>query len=78
MHQAKTHLSKLVEKGLQGEDIVIGKAGVPLVKLVVIKPEKKKRTPGAMKGKIWMAPDFDECDAEIEKLFYGEDDEDTP
>jgi prevent-host-death family protein len=39
IHEAKTHLSRLIEKALTGEDVVIAKAGRPLVRLVVIPPQ---------------------------------------
>lgn len=70
IHQAKTNLSKLIEKTLQGEDIVIGKAGKPVVKLVAYKKKLKPRKPGLWKGKIWISDDFDDEDPEINKLFY--------
>lgn len=70
IHQAKTNLSKLIEKTLNGEDVVIAKAGKPVVKLVAYKKKLKPRTPGLLKGKIWMSPDFNDEDEEINKLFY--------
>ena len=76
IHEAKTHLSKLIERVSSGEEIVIGKAGKPVAKLVPYTEKKKKRRkPGAWKGKIWLAPDWDsdETNEEIAKLFYGED-----
>jgi prevent-host-death family protein len=57
MHQAKSSLSRLVERALAGEEIVIGRKGEPLVKLVPITKERKRRTPGRYKGKIWITPD---------------------
>ena len=51
IHEAKTHLSRLIEKALTGEDIVIAKAGRPLVRLVVI-PPKPTRELGTAKGLI--------------------------
>lgn len=72
IHQAKTNLSKLIEKTQKGEDIVIAKAGKPIVKLVAYKEKLKPRKPGLWKGKIWVSDDFDEEDEEINKLFYGE------
>lgn len=60
IHEAKTHLSRLVEKAAKGEEIVIAKAGKPKAKLVPItKPGAGKRKPGRLKGKIWIADDFD-------------------
>jgi prevent-host-death family protein len=69
MHQAKSSLSRLVERVLQGEEIVIARNGEPLVKLVPVPKERQPRVPGRLKGKIWMAPDFEFTDAEIEELF---------
>lgn len=77
IHQAKTHFSKLVERVQRGEEIVIGKAGKPVAKLVPFEePEKKagKRQFGIWKGKVWMSDDFDEADEETTRLFEGEDD----
>lgn len=70
IHQAKTNLSKLIEKTLNGEDIVIAKAGKPVVKLVTYKEKLKPRKFGLLKGKIWVSDDFDDEDPEINKLFY--------
>lgn len=70
IHQAKTNLSKLIEKTKAGEEIVIAKAGKPVAKLVAYKEKLKKRKPGLWKGKVWVSPDFDEEDEEINKLFY--------
>ncbi len=52
MHEAKTHLSKLVEKAVNGEPFVIARAGKPLVKVVAIEQEKKpaKSRLGFMEG----------------------------
>lgn len=77
IHEAKTHLSKLIERVAAGEEIVIGKAGKPVAKLVPFAENDEPRKPGAWKGKIWLAPDWDsdETNEEIARLFYGEDDE---
>lgn len=80
IHYAKTHLSKLIEAVLQGEEIIIARAGEPKVKLVPV-TKKKKRKPGFFKGRIWLADDWDspETNKEIEDLFYnsalGEDED---
>jgi prevent-host-death family protein len=57
IHQAKTHLSRLIEQVLRGEEVVISKRGRPVAKLVRI--PQAPRQPGRLKGKIHMAPDFD-------------------
>ena len=71
IHEAKTHLSKLVERVEAGEEIVIARAGKPVARLVpYVEPAKPRRKPGAWKGKVWISPDFDKVDTEIEALFY--------
>jgi prevent-host-death family protein len=71
IHEAKTHLSKLIQKVLKGEEVIISKYGEPLVKLEPYHP-KIKRKPGVWKGKVKIADDFDELPPEIEKGFAGE------
>jgi prevent-host-death family protein len=77
MHEAKTHLSRLVDRAAKGEPFIIAKAGKPLVKVVPIDTPtagKIKRL-GFMPG-IEVPDDFDTMfQAEIEKMFYGRDDE---
>lgn len=74
IYQAKSQLSKLVDRAAAGEEIVIAKAGRPMAMLVPIPDKPPLRVPGRWKGRIWVAPDFDAPDPEIEKLFYGDDD----
>ncbi len=69
MHEAKTHLSRIVERVAQGESVLIAKAGKPIAILSPYTPSKKIKNPGALKGKIRMAPDFDEADELITNLF---------
>lgn len=70
IHHAKTHLSQLIQRALAGEEIVIAKAGEPLVRLQVLKEERPaQRTLGDMRGQIWIADDFDAEDPEINRLF---------
>jgi prevent-host-death family protein len=73
IHEAKTHLSRLVEKAAKGEPFIIAKAGKPMVKVVPLEDEKPKRRTGFMKGQISVPQDFDTMmSAEIEEMFYGE------
>ncbi|WP_312284131.1 type II toxin-antitoxin system prevent-host-death family antitoxin [Candidatus Igneacidithiobacillus taiwanensis] len=65
MYEAKTQLSKLVERALAGETVLIAKAGVPVVRLVPTSIENRQRRPGLLEGKIRMAPDFDQSSEEI-------------
>ena len=73
IHQAKSQLSKLIERVQQGEEIIIGKAGKPVAKLVPYRENCQPRKPGGRwKGKIWMAPDFDELPLTVAAAFRGE------
>ncbi len=72
MHEAKTHLSRLVDRVAQGEDVVIAKAGRPVARLVPYEESDEPRTPGAWKGRVWMAPDFDEVPPDVLAAFEGE------
>jgi prevent-host-death family protein len=70
MHFAKTHLSRLVERVEHGEKIVINRAGKPAAMLMpvpLLRPGKREL--GGWEGKVWMAPDFDDFDKEIERMF---------
>lgn len=69
IHEAKTHLSRLVDRAAAGEEIIIGRAGKPIAKLVQYRPPVERRTPGTLRGKVWIAPDFDEDDEEVSRLF---------
>ena len=59
LYEAKTQLSKLVDRAAAGEEIVIAKAGRPVARLVPLQAKPPRRIPGDWKGKVWMAPDFD-------------------
>jgi prevent-host-death family protein len=69
MHQAKSTLSRLVQRALDGEEVVIGRNGEPLVKLVPVPKTRKPRVPGRLKGSVWIGPDFEFTDEEITELF---------
>ena len=76
IHQAKTHLSRLVEKAARGEAFIIAKAGKPMVKVVPLEAEERKpvKRIGFMEGEIQVPDDFNEMGAdEIQKMFYGEE-----
>lgn len=71
VHQAKTHLSRLLERVVEGEEIIIAKSGRPMAKLVPMPTEPRR--PGRLKGKIRMATDFDAAlPQEIAAAFRGE------
>jgi prevent-host-death family protein len=73
IHSAKTHLSRLIAEVAAGEEIVIAKAGKPVARLLPFEPRREPRRAGLMKGKIWIADDFDEpLPEEIMAAFRGE------
>lgn len=59
LYEAKTHLSRLVERAAKGEEIVIAKAGRARARLVSLGRPTKPRRPGAWKGRVVIAADFD-------------------
>jgi prevent-host-death family protein len=70
IHEAKTHLSRLVEQASKGEPFVIAKSGKPLVKVVPLSAPDGARRLGFMLGEIRVPDDFDTMgSAEIQKLF---------
>jgi prevent-host-death family protein len=74
IHEAKTHLSRLVEAAAKGEPFIIAKAGKPLVKVVPVDAPLAPKRFDFMKGQFTVPDDFDTMDqGEIEKLFYGDE-----
>ena len=73
MYEAKTHLSRLLERSLAGEEVVIARAGVPLVRLVPVAGTTPGTRPGrgAWAGRARMAEDFDTTPAEVVAAFGG-------
>jgi prevent-host-death family protein len=76
IHEAKTHLSRLVDQAAKGEPFIIAKAGKPLVKVCALEapsPSQVRRL-GFMEGQFVVPDDFDDIGrAEIEQLFYGDE-----
>lgn len=58
VYEAKTNLSKLLERVEKGDEIVLGRAGRPIARLVAYRPQSNPRVPGRLAGKIQMSPDF--------------------
>jgi len=79
IHQAKTHLSRLVDEAEQGDSFIIAKAGKPKVKVIRLSaPETPaKRRLGSLEGMYSLPENYweadKEMDQEIEKMFFGED-----
>lgn len=59
MHEAKTQLSKLVQAVLDGEEVILARNGEAVVQITKYTPVKPKRKPGSLRGKIWLADDWD-------------------
>lgn len=76
MHEAKSQLSRLGELACQGERIIIAKAGKPYLELLPYKEKREPRQLGGYEDKIWIGPDFEWTDEEIEELFYRDDPDD--
>jgi prevent-host-death family protein len=71
IHEAKTHLSKLIRKALDGEEVIIANRDKPLVRLQAIEAPKGKRRLGWAKGLVtYMSPDFDAELADFEEYMY--------
>ena len=76
IHEAKTHLSKLVDQAAHGEPFIIAKAGKPMVKVIAFDAPvtKKPKRLDSLKGKFSIPDDFDRMfEKEIEQMFYGEE-----
>jgi len=73
MHEAKTHLSKLVDEAVKGEPFIIAKAGKKLVKVTVVEADVPQRT-GFLRGQIDVPDDFDTMGADEIQNMFGRDD----
>ena len=74
IHEAKTHLSRLVAQAAKGEPFIIAKAGKPLVKVTALDTPAKPRRLGFLAGQFTIPPNFDRMgEDEISSLFEGED-----
>ena len=59
IREARQYLDQLIDKVLQGNEVIISRAGYPVAKLVPVSMNKSRRKLGLMKGKIWIADDFE-------------------
>jgi prevent-host-death family protein len=74
IHQAKTHLSRLLQRVAAGEEVTIARAGKPVAKLIAVGPARRRRPMGMDRGKIWIADDFNApLPDDLLKAFYGGD-----
>ncbi len=58
IHQAKTNLSKLIQKAAAGEEVMIARGAKPVARLIAVGEVKGKRTPGSLKGTLRVGPEF--------------------
>ena len=72
VHEAKTHLSRLLERVEAGEEIVISRAGRPVARLVAYRGLASRRRPGAWRGRVRIASDFDELPPDLAAAFRGD------
>jgi prevent-host-death family protein len=66
IHEAKTHFSRLVARAEAGEEIIVRRGPKPVAKIVAYKAPTAPRTPGRLKGRIWIAEDFDETPSDFD------------
>ena len=73
VHEAKTHLSRLLRRVAAGEEITISRAGTPVAKMTAVAPAHAERPLGALEGQIYIAEDFDApLPDDLLAQFYGE------
>ncbi len=74
IHEAKTHFSQLINQALKGDEIIIAKSGIPLIKLTPYEKPKAFRKGGQLKGMLIIGDNFDDpLPEEYLKGFYGEE-----
>lgn len=69
IHEAKTHLSRLLQRVEGGEEVVIARAGRPVARLVPFRHRGEPRTPGVWRGRVRVLPGFDAVDDELIAAF---------
>jgi prevent-host-death family protein len=72
IHESKSHFSPLVERVRRGEEMVMGKAGKPVARLVPYRENDTRRVSGGWEGRVRSAEYFDELPAEVAAVFRGE------
>jgi len=72
IHEAKTHLSRLLQRVANGEEVTIARAGMPIARLVPVAKKQNVRPLGFARGEVWVADDFDApLPDELLAAFYG-------
>jgi prevent-host-death family protein len=72
IHEAKTNFSRLVERAEHGEEILIGRSGKPVARLVPYQVSQTSRVPGGWKGRVQMTPDFEDLPPDVAAAFRGD------
>jgi prevent-host-death family protein len=71
IHEAKTHLSRLLEQAVAGEEILIARAGKPIARLIPYRAAEKPRQPGLWQGQVVIGKDFDSLPDAMATAFGG-------
>lgn len=71
IYEAKTHLSRVVALAEEGTETILTRHGKPVARVVPLAPHRSARKPGALKGKIWIADDFDDMTESDLADWYG-------
>ncbi|HCA86488.1 MAG TPA: prevent-host-death protein [Streptomyces sp.] len=69
VHEAKTHLSRILERVAAGEEVIISKSGEPVAKVIPLRPQTARTGRGSLRGQIQIPPDFDELPGDIADAF---------
>jgi prevent-host-death family protein len=72
VHEAKTHLSKLIKRAAAGEEVVVARAGRPVARIVAYEASTEPRAPGLLADQIEIRPDFDELPPGFAEAFGAE------
>jgi prevent-host-death family protein len=72
IHEAKTHLSRLVQRAVEGEDVIIARAGKPVARLTAYRPTMAARQPGQWRNRVRIEPDFNILPEGLAAAFCGE------
>jgi prevent-host-death family protein len=74
IHEAKTHLSRLLQRVAAGEEVTIARAGTPVARLVAVETRESQRPMGFARDQVWVADDFDApLPDDLLAAFYGGD-----
>lgn len=71
VHEAKTHLSRLLERVEAGEEVIVARAGRPIARLIPYQPRHEPRVPGMWRDKVTFAEDFDATPEDVIRDFEG-------